>query len=236
LELRDVDSNIIALENEVKNLKIESEQILERLSINEKALRTIEVKLETASKNHEVEDDKLKEEEKKIIERRKQLSSIGGNKSAKLAQREVDIAKRLVETLENNVLSALSTVDDLQKKRTDLVAIVKELTEQSDNKGAEVINRIKAAEVELNTFKETRLSLLGQLEQRLATLYKRVESRYRGDAVAEAEAGSCKCCFRSLPNQTFNQVIAGYNLMQCPGCSRILVHVPKEEAAEAEAS
>ncbi len=232
LALRDTDSNIVSLETEVKNLRTESEKILERLSINEKALNTIEEKLEVASKHHTVEEEKLKEEERKISERRKALSAIGGNKSAKLAQRELDIAKRLIETLENNVISAMGVVEDLEKKKSHLIAIVNELTELSDNKGAEVINRIQEAEVELNSFKEVRKNSLGELEPRLASLYKRVESRYRGDAIAEAESGSCKCCFRSLPNQTFNQVMAGYNLLQCPGCSRILVHIPAVEATE----
>lgn len=230
LELRDTDSKIISLESEIKALHKESQNILERLQVNQKALHTVEVNLENAVKNHTQEEEKLKEEEKKILERRKSLTTIGGNKSAKLAQRELDIAKRIVETLENNVLTALGVLEDLQKKKKALVAIVEELKELSISKGAQAETKAKEEEDEVKSLKAKRQASLDSLDKVLAALYKRVESRYRGDAIAETEAGSCISCFRALPNQTFNQVLAGYNLMQCPGCSRILIHIAKPEA------
>ena len=52
----------------------------------------------------------------------------------------------------------------------------------------------------------------------------RVNTRYPGEAVAAANKGSCRSCFRALPAQTYNQVLAGNILIQCPGCSRILVY------------
>jgi predicted nucleic acid-binding Zn-ribbon protein len=230
LELRQTDSKIIALESEIKALHKESQNILERLDVNQKALHTVEVKLEAAAKTHNHEEERLKEEERKILERRKALSTIGGNKSAKLAQRELDIAKRIVETLETNVLNALGILEDLQKKRAALVAIVDELKELSISKGAEAEAKAKEEEDEVISLKAKRQAALDSLDPILASLYKRVEGRYRGDAIAETEASSCKTCFRALPNQTYNQVLAGYNLMQCPGCSRILVHIAKPEA------
>ena len=66
-----------------------------------------------------LEEHRLKDEEKKIVDRRKQLSAIGGAKSAKLMERELDIATRVLQTMEQNAVQTLEEVDRLQEQLDD---------------------------------------------------------------------------------------------------------------------
>jgi predicted nucleic acid-binding Zn-ribbon protein len=233
LALNKIDHSIVEKEKYVK----ESSDILEKLRTQFKKksaiLESVEVQLESATQTHASEETKLKEEEVKIVERRKQLTSLGGAKSAKLVERELDIAKRIMETLEQDVFSAIEKMESLASRRNLLVTDLDEVKEKLDAHEASHAELAETANGEIESLKKEKKSLIVTLDARLQNLYKRVESRYRGDAIALAESGSCRSCFRSLPAQTFNQVMAGYNLIQCPGCSRILVYVASEETASA---
>ncbi|HMO17777.1 MAG TPA: hypothetical protein PKA63_07170 [Oligoflexia bacterium] len=227
--LNDLDKTILDLEKGIKEIQSSVEENLKVFSVKNRQLEVVSRDLVAATLTHESEDKKLKEEEVKIVERRKQLTSLGGAKSAKLMERELDIAKRIMETLEQNVISALEKMDALSKQKDILLAQVDSLSAALRTEESEAKEKCSSAEKELVSLRSNRELLLKKLDERLQSLYKRVEKRYRGEAVAIAENGSCRSCFRALPAQTFNQVIAGYNLIQCPGCSRILIYLSTSE-------
>ena len=68
------------------------------------------------------------------MERRKQISSVGGNKSAKLAERELDIAKRIMESLEKNVLDSMQNLETLQSEKLLVSNTIKETKELLESK------------------------------------------------------------------------------------------------------
>ncbi len=178
------------------------------------------------------EEHRLKDEEKKIVERRKQLTAMGGAKAAKLVEREIDIATKALQTLEDRLLRAIEEADkidnELGRNKTELETVEAQFeaeTAGSDERLNELVSQIAVLESE-------RREVIEQLEDRYRDLYLRLRSKYPAGSVAIAEAGSCRSCFRSLPNQTFNQVLAGTILIQCPGCSRILVAMAQEGEAD----
>jgi len=228
MSVHKIDSEIILRENRVKTISENILKLEKKLKTNLVKLSEINTQEVQATKEHAVEDLKYKEEEKKIIDRRKQISSVGGNKSAKLAERELDIAKRIMESLEKNVLDTMMKLEALQTQKLSITNSVDELKVAFQSKSKEGKDEIEKLTSELKDLTTTKTASFSKLDPRVSSLYKRVESRHRGDAVAIASNGSCRACFRSLPAQMFNQVMAGYNLVQCPGCSRILVHLEGE--------
>lgn len=170
------------------------------------------------------DENRLRDEEAKIIERRKQLTALGGAKSAKLVERELDIATRVLESLEKTAMEAIQESErvggelkDLQERVHTLELEFENLTQSSEQELGEI-------EKKLESLNDERQSSSTKLDDRLRNLYNKVNTRYPGEAVAVAKSGACRSCYRALPAQTFNQVMAGNLLIQCPGCSRILVY------------
>jgi len=236
IALNNLDRSVVQKENTLKEKTLEVESIRARFLSKSKILEKLQLDFEKATEQHSSAENQLKDEEVKIVERRKQLTSLGGAKSAKLVERELDIAKRIMETLEENVLTSMGQLESLSSKRELILSEVDTLkTNLAECEGS--LATIKdSVEAEIKDLKANRIDLLKTLDQRLQSLYKRVEGRYRGDAIASAEKGACRNCFRSLPAQMFNQILAGYNLIQCPGCSRILYHVAEQEQSESAVS
>lgn len=197
------------------------QQQIERLK---KDIDDTQTKHQQLKSRQEVEEERLRGEEKKIVERRKQLTALGGTKGAKLVEREIDIAARTLQTMEQRVLQALEEVDGLAKK---IEQFKKDLEEQQlalEATAAEDEASVGQINERLSGLIARRDEALGTLDEKIRTLYQRVRVRYPGGAIAKAEGGSCRACFRSLPPQMFNLVLSG-DLHQCPGCSRILVTV-----------
>jgi predicted nucleic acid-binding Zn-ribbon protein len=172
----------------------------------------------------EAEEKKVKEEQDRIVERRKQLVDLGGAKVAKIMEREVEIATKAMQILETATLEAMqaadaakSVVDELAVKVAELNKIITEDFPKMDEEDLALTKTLKNLRAEKD-------KLFMELDPRLQTLYKRVNARYPATPVALANKNSCRVCYRALPQQTFNQIMAGYYLIQCPGCSRILVY------------
>ena len=222
--LSEVDKQIAQFVNRRTNIANQESSIKEEMTQVDSRLDELTILLKDAEEKHSAEESRLKEEEEKIIERRKQLTTIGGAKSAKLVERELDIATRTLEELEKAATEAFEELDNVKAQMADISdrksSLVQGLEELTTETGPE-LEEIQKNVTKLTKQRDTQLK---KLEPRLQGLYSRVNERYPGEAVAKAAEGSCQSCYRFLPQQRYNQIMAGNLLIQCPGCSRILVY------------
>ncbi len=222
--LSETDKEIVQLTTQKRDIEGRKSALLANLTRSKAELENLEASAADGASRRALEEHRLKEEERKIVERRKQLATIGGAKSAKFMERELDIASRVLQTMEQTALQATDEVDQIQGKLESLRTQSKELEEQYDNLSKESEKELQGLDKEISKLDGTRDKQLEKIDQRLKNLYRKVNNRYPGQAIAIAKAGACRSCFRALPAQLYNQVIAGNMLLQCPGCSRILVH------------
>ncbi len=213
-------------------------EIQERRTEAEKEIARLKAEIEETQNRHlqlkarqELEEERLRSEEKKIIERRKQLTALGGTKGAKLVEREIDIAARTLQTMEQRMIQAIEDAEAHLKKVEELQKLVEERQLALESSSGDEGKVLEGIGERLSDLESRRDREIAKLEEKLKTLYLRVRSRYPGGAIAVAENGACTSCYRSLPAQLFNQVLAGAQL-QCPGCSRILVSTSAKEGAE----
>lgn len=222
--LSEVDREVATLRNRKKHIETQHEDISSELSQVITRLDELDTGRIEAEKKHTFEEQRLKEEETKIVERRKQLTTIGGAKSAKLVERELDIATRLLESLEKTATEAFESLDNIKAQLSDISDRRSGLEQSLEELKKESAPEIEEIEKNLGKLNKQREGLLEKLEPRLQGLYSRVNERYPGEAVAVAADGACQSCCRALPQQRYNQIMAGNLLIQCPGCSRILVY------------
>ncbi len=217
----DIESRRANLQNEIKRFK----QL-----VDDKTKRHQEAITRQGS-----EENRLREEEKKIVERRKQLTAMGGAKAAKLVEREIDIATKSLQTLEDRLLRSIEEVDKIESELTRHKGELEAVEQQNEAESASTEEHLNVLVSQIDSLEADRKEIVSQLDDRYRDLYLRLRTKYPAGSVAMAEGGSCRSCFRSLPNQTFNQVLAGTMLIQCPGCSRILVACDTPAEGEAEA-
>lgn len=232
--------NSLAEADKVRNeLVLERDGVLEsRAQLQEKILHQnnlleeAEMELERKRTVQSEQSNTLKSEELKLVEQRKQLSSMG-TKSAKYVEKQIDLASQNLGQLEERAVKAMEEVEVLNVKCKEIKETIESLDAQLKAEEEASSSRLDEIEKEVKKLDKTRNSSFSALDDRFKSLYDRVHVRYPDSVIAKVDKGSCRSCFRSLPKQTYNQILSGSMLLQCPDCNRILVHQPGA-GAEAE--
>lgn len=228
LALSQVDAGILGHTQRRTQLQERREMLSGELEEQRKGLATLEEEKKLAQARQAEEEQRLRDENEKIVQRRKQLTALGGAKAARLVEREIDIASRTLQAMEQRQLKILEELEDFDRNIKERGEIIEKLHHELHEGHSAYETQLVEIEKELASLQEERQVLVTGLEERLLQLYNRVKSRYPTEPVAVAANGSCRSCFRALPPQTYNQILAGNFSIQCPGCSRILVYLPEE--------
>jgi len=219
-----IDKEVHELSGQKVEIEAKNESFSARITAYRAKLEELQALHEESSSRQAIEETRLREEEAKIVERRKQLTTLGGAKSAKLIERELDIATRAMETMERSAMEALEIAERVFQERENLNERLKELEGEFSSDSEDGKGKVTTFTKQIDSLNKKRDNLLGKVDERLKNLYNKVNMRYPGDGISIVKAGACRSCFRSLPAQMYNQVIAGNMLLQCPGCSRILIY------------
>ncbi len=231
LSLSETDKEFVGFLARKNDLNSRKDKIVADLAESQKELEVLEAELKQGASRQAQEERKLHDEQQKIMERRKQLNAIGGAKVAKMVEREIDIASRSLESMEQATMKAIEEVDALTERVEALRSKVQGLEEERSTRVPEIEQELQEVEGRISQLAGERKGKFDALEPRLKHLYNRVQGRYPGSPVAIAKKCSCRSCFRALPNQTYNQILAGNSLIQCPGCQRILIYMGEDSAS-----
>lgn len=234
LHLSKSDLEIQVLKNRIQDIEQQQRAAQQELAERRSAVLQADALLEAQAVKQGEEEERLRVEQRKIVERRKHLSSIGGTRGAKLMEREIDISTRTVQQMEQKVLQMLEETDQVKSRAAKLRAELDAKQLEVETGAAAVAGTLEECRTRLAALEGRRAEAVETLEERVRGLYVRISGKYPGGAIAVAEAGACRSCYRSLPAQMFNQVTSGSLLLQCPGCSRILI--PAGLVAEVEGS
>ena len=229
LSLVEADREIVKLNSERNEIISSQKGLSSEIEEHASALGECQTLLELRKAQQEEESQRLKAEEIRLSEQRRQLTALG-SKSAKLVERQIDIASQTLQQMEERTMKIIEEVEDLEAQAASLKDTVDNLESKLKDEAEDNSNRVSEIEKEVAGFAKARDAAIGKLDERLERLYTRVHTRYPDSAISIAQKHSCRSCFRALPSQMYNQIMAGNMSIQCPGCSRILVYVPETAA------
>ncbi|MCB0344365.1 MAG: hypothetical protein KDD66_04585 [Bdellovibrionales bacterium] len=234
-ELCDIDAKIFVANKRKQEIDRASSEYRTQLELQQARLNEAESAAKEGNLHQVLEEQRLKDEQIAMVQRRKQLTTVGGAKGAKLMERELDTATKTIQAMEERAMKAIEEADELEERLASLRDTVSEIEQRLQSHVEDTKDDLEEVTATLAADTKERDKILDGLDDRLQRLYNRVAGRYPGDAVAFASKGSCRSCYRSLPPQTYNQVLAGNLLIQCPGCQRLIV-ASAEALAEVSAA
>lgn len=161
-------------------------------------------------------------EEGNIARSEERLPQIKTQKEYVAVLKEVDMAKKLVKELTEQIgekdteLAALDA--DKQEKDEELAG----LSEAAEAKRGEIDTELAELDGRLEGMGSQREELLEQLPVSLRKRYQLLLERRNGLAVVEAKGGACLGCHMHLPPQQFNSLYVAKDVQSCPHCNRLL--------------
>jgi len=196
------------LKEDIERLAHTLNEGMDRLKECERSAREFERAIEDL-------DQRLKKAEVK-------LSNITSNKEYKAALKEIEALKREKTGLEDRLIEFMEEIETL---KGECKAREKELNEgnrQFERDRDAVLKEQAALNAELETFQEKKARFSKDIDVDIKKRYDYLSDKKGGLAVTPVIRGICQACHLGIPPQTFNELIRGDTLMNCPNCSRII--------------
>ena len=171
----------------------------------------------------------IRDEQEKLTQRRKALSTLNNYKVQQSAEREIESHAQALRQREDTLLTSLQEVDDLEAQLKTLALKAESALQEHAALEEETKQLFATLRERVTAYEAERKTLIVHLDAPTLKLYERTRARYPADCVVEIKNGSCVGCFMSVGPQTVLQIHRGEKLVQCPGCGRIVFTAPASE-------
>ncbi len=202
-----------------------------RASLDERALKLKKLIDELQKSDAAIKDKRLKyqkeekflrDEQSKLIDRRKALASFPSYKLQQAAEKEIDNTSRDLSSREELLLGMLDELENLEKGYNEKVSF-RDTEEKDLDEAAKEFEEMKTGFDERRRRQtEERANLTAQIDPASIKLYDRVHEKYMMDPVIPLKGNTCSGCFMQVNPQVIITLKKGDALVRCPGCGRIV--------------
>jgi len=231
--LQKVDSKLDELEEMKGDLPAEVADLEARINEQENGIQELETTIKDAVVDRDRADLETISLREKIERYKTQQYQVKSNRQYDALSREIDAAQAMIAQFEKDVetLEGKMTVarGDLEKARTQLEGILKELNE----KRQELEEVSKTNEDEELRLKHEREKLVVRIDRSDLVVYERIRKAKGGLAVVPVKRNACGGCYNAVPPQKVLELRKNNRVYPCEHCGRILV---SDEIVEKSAS
>jgi predicted nucleic acid-binding Zn-ribbon protein len=224
LELQDLDTQLAKWEKQRLALKKQVEE-------SQAFLKSCQVKQEESKKAFDVEkkrrallelDAKTKEEE--IKKHNVQLSQLTSNDAYKAKLTEIQVARREVSALEDQILQLIENEEAVKARFEEEAKTLAAQTAEAEAKQATMLAEAKVFEEKVAAEQGKRQGLLDAMGKDFSSTYARFHKANRGKVMARVDHELCSNCRMKISAHQINEVKKLKNLCYCQSCGLILVH------------
>ncbi|MDR1852701.1 MAG: hypothetical protein LBR21_08670 [Propionibacteriaceae bacterium] len=228
LDIQKVDTQILSLNNERKNLpelaqlaqaKVEWNALGAATIANNTKISDTEIEVDKAEKDLNPVRQRLEKNQKRIDD-----GSLGSKELNAMID-EVENLKRRVATLEDEQLEVMERLeslnaerDKLAKQRAEMQSAIKALLARKDELVGVLDKKLAAAQAE-------RVELTAAFPSDLLALYERIRDRAGGIGVGKLEGKRCSGCQLDQSPQAMDHYNSAPKdeVVRCESCDRILI-------------
>jgi predicted nucleic acid-binding Zn-ribbon protein len=233
LELQELDLEIQRVTDRLASIPAEREQTeskfkeyaAEYLGFKEQYEQVLanRKELETQLAETQITHDKYKQD----------LMRVRNEKEYVTALREIDAAKKLMGTLETEILKSLETTEKLEADLSVFTPDIERKRAEVDRDLSGMDKEKQEAQGHLDSINERRKSIAVSVPKDLLAMYERVARIRRGQALSEVRDSICTACRMKVRPKVYSDVRRGDELITCDNCSRIFFYRPNtQESAE----
>jgi len=229
VQLQKAETETVRIESFLKKIDKEKSSLEKKLAKFETALgvkKEAHKRAATLCRETEAEIEMLGE---RIVKSNESLRLVKTNKEYQALQREVDDNRKRKDALETSLIQYL---EDEEAKKA--------LVDETASEFAQLTEKVRADQEEINKKGENDRELLAQYRQQreeigvnldgaLYRQFNEISSTSGGLAVVQVQDHVCRGCFMNIPPQLYIEVQRANSLILCPQCNRILYYAEPEK-------
>lgn len=221
IKLSEVDTSLARILAQHKQLEQKKEEEAANANRIKREFEDKNLETEKRRAKYQEEENRISEENQKLVERRKVLSSFSNYKVQQSAQKEIELAAKQLAAQEEKLIVTLEEIENLEKE----VAQLKESKESAEKQLKELFEsaegEIEALLARAKEKEEERQQLAASIDPANLNVYERIRNRHI-DPLVPIQDGKCGGCFMQISAQMQVQISRADTLVKCRGCGRVL--------------
>ncbi len=232
VEIQKIDKELNAGEEAHKQAYIDIKATKDFFVKKQSELNALREELTAVQKRADSAELNIRSHEEKINKMKDVQKLIKTNKEYNAMQKSTRDAEALKEKSEEELLSFLTSRDDLKTRLGGVEDEIKKISESLGQMEGKYANEEKEFESVKAKLLEKRKLLAGKVKADYFKTYEVIKKSNKFPVIISvAKTGACTGCYRMLPPQQYNQLLSGAVFMQCPVCSRI-IYIEQENKPE----
>lgn len=227
IELQKKDIKIAFLEKFLEQAPGLLTEVADQRQAAEGAIEAKHCQLDQARQNLKRKERELEDGESRIEQLQVKLNQVKTNKEYEAALKEIEDQKARNSAIEDDILGLFDEVEEAEEAKGQLESRWSEQAAGFDRQTHDLEARVRTAGEELEKATEARKQLVETLAPEIVGLYEKVKNA-TGRSVVKADKEICHGCYRQIPAQMYNMVLKGEEVIKCPNCQRIMVHLEQE--------
>ena len=222
VELQKIDSEIFALNTQLKEKPTVLEQLKAEFELHKEALTALEEKSKTIQVERKEKELELKSQEDEVAQANVQLSQIKTNKEYTAKITEIEHIKADQSVIEEKILLSFEESDSVNAEIEKEKLKVAEDEKNYLAKKKETEDDIKVMEDRIKFLESQHQQATPGIDNEYLTRYERILEHKNGLALVTADGGACGGCYMNVTPQQVNTIKMNDQLVFCERCSRIL--------------
>ncbi len=192
-----------------------------RVADAREALETERNALEEADQRRRGKEGELQDLEAQRTKFQGQTALVKTNQEYTALLHEIDGATARIAQIEDEILEAMEFVESTRAHLSTAEADHGRVESEIESSIAELRQRFAEVEREIAVRESEEEERLARLDARTRGIYER-NRKAKGSGMARIRDRVCSACFRDVPFETINRILAG-EVHPCGNCNRVLV-------------
>jgi predicted nucleic acid-binding Zn-ribbon protein len=223
LKLQGIDYELGELERSKDYLPEMINNLEKELQETSNALEGFEKELTEQTLLHKNLDIELATLNQELAKFQKQMRDIKTNKEYDALTNEIVNRKLKISSTEEEILRALTNIDDLKEKIKQYKQKLEEVEKNNTTQLAYLKKELSSIEDKIKIKKSERKNVTVRIDKRLLSTYERVKQGRGDQVVVTIKKRACGGCFKAIPPQKIQEIREGNRIFTCDNCGRILI-------------
>jgi uncharacterized protein len=222
-ELTKIDKELAEIDEEKGDLPEKIKALTDNIETIEKIIEEDSFKVEHLEneKQQLIKDNKVHEEKMNKYDELKY--SAKSNKEYDDIVKSIDSYMEFIEKNEARI-KEIDSQNSSVKKEIDERTVKNEEFKKELEENKELLNELNTEfEDEEKELIEKRNNIIVKIDDEIRSLYERINSSFKGEAIAIVRKGNCSGCYNSVPPQREIEIKMGQIVFTCQSCGRILI-------------
>ena len=212
-----------ALPETLRSMDVAASKLQTNMTAKNQALLEIDKVARQTKAAQDLNRDRMGRSETRMV-------SVQNSQEYQAANKEVEQAKKLAITLDEQSKKSETDANTLKKDIADLTTQHDKIKAERDAQASVLAGQNSKLDGEITTLTAERASFTSRVDRPLLSQYDRVRGARQGVGFTSAIAGRCKGCNMMVPPQLYNEIRKLNAIHACPSCHRIL-YVPADSPA-----